>query len=103
MNNIGFVISHKNGEKRRALLPEHIINIKNVSRLFVEEGYGESLRISDEEYKKCGVNIVKREEALSCDIIVDVKLGDADYLEYIGDGKTLIGWAHAVTEYRFYY
>ena len=75
MNNIGFVISHKNGEKRRALLPEHIINIKNVSRLFVEEGYGESLRISDEEYKKCGVNIVSREEALSCDIIVDVKLG----------------------------
>jgi N5-(carboxyethyl)ornithine synthase len=101
MNNIGFVISHKNGEKRRALLPEHIINIKNVSRLFVEEGYGESLRISDEEYKKCGVNIVSREEALSCDIIVDVKLGDADYLEYIGDGKTLIGWAHAVQNIDF--
>jgi len=32
---------------------------------------------------------------MQCDIIVDVKLGDADYLDQLDDGKILFGWAHA--------
>ncbi len=96
MNKIGFVISHKNNEKRRALLPNDIKkNVKNHNRLYIENGYGKSIGIEDEEYMECGCNIVSREEALRCDVIVDVKLGDAEYIKEI-ENKVLFGWAHAV-------
>ncbi|MBO5926491.1 MAG: N(5)-(carboxyethyl)ornithine synthase [Clostridia bacterium] len=97
MKTMGFVISHKNNERRRTVVPKDIEkNIKNKSQLYFEKGYGESLGISDKEYEDCGCHIVDRETALSCDIITDVKLGDAEYLESVKDGKILFGWAHAV-------
>lgn len=96
MKTIGFVISHKQGEKRRALLPKDIERIRRPDLLFFESGYGTEIGIIDEEYEKKGCHIVSREEALSCDIITDVKLGDADYLDRIDPNKILFGWAHAV-------
>ena len=101
MKTMGLLISHKNSEKRRALLPQDLTCIKNVSQLYFEKGYGEAIGYSDEEYLEAGANIVPRREALGCDIIVDVKLGDADYLSELGDEKTLVGWAHAVQNVEF--
>lgn len=101
MKTMGFIISHKNNERRRAILPEHFNRVENRSQLYFETGYGESLGVSDEEYKALGANIVSREEALKCDIIVDVKLGDADYMDDIEDGKILVGWAHSVQSIDF--
>ena len=76
MKTIGLIISHKNGERRRALLPKDIEkNVKNPQQLFFEEGYGLSVGVSDDEYRAVGCNIVSREEALACDVITDVKLG----------------------------
>lgn len=101
MKKMGFLISHKNGERRRALMPEHMSEIKNLDSLYFEQGYGMSVGIQDEEYKKLGCHVVSRDEILSCDIITDVKLGDADYLSSITDGKILFGWAHAVQNVDF--
>ncbi|RSK33700.1 N(5)-(carboxyethyl)ornithine synthase [Bhargavaea beijingensis] len=101
MNSLGIVISSKNNEKRRAILPEDLVNIKNKSKLFVERGYGEVLGISDEEYSKYGVNMVSREDALKCDIISDVKIGDADFIDSLEENKILFGWAHAVQNIQF--
>ena len=101
MKTMGFIISHKNNERRRAILPEHFNRVENRSQLDFETGYGESLGVSDEEYKALGANIVSREEALKCDIIVDVKLGDADYMDDLEDGKILVGWAHSVQSIDF--
>lgn len=95
MKTMGFLISHKNGEKRRAILPEDICEVKHPNCLFFEEGYGLSVGRSDEEYIHAGANIVTREKAMKCDIIADVKLGDADYLDELDDCKILFGWAHA--------
>ncbi|HSO59074.1 MAG TPA: N(5)-(carboxyethyl)ornithine synthase, partial [Paenisporosarcina sp.] len=83
---IGFVISHKNNEKRRAILPKDLPQIKCVEQLYFEEGYGADLGFSDEEYKVSGVHIVSRERVLECDAIVDVKLGDADYFDQLPPG-----------------
>ena len=96
MKTIGFLISHKNGEGRRALLPEHIGRIKNTDKMYFETGYGLAVGVTDDEYAACGCHIVSREEALSCDIITDVKLGDADYLDEIKSSKIMFGWAHTV-------
>lgn len=101
MKSMGFVISHKNEEKRRALLPEQVRGLRNVQNLWFEQGYGESLGISDDEYKACGAHIDSREKVLDCDIITDVKLGDADYLDEVCPGKILFGWAHAVQSINF--
>ena len=63
MDTIGFVISQKEHENRRALIPEDICKIKNKKYLYFEVGYGKCLGYSDEEYIKAGANIVTREEA----------------------------------------
>lgn len=99
MKTVGLVISHKNNEKRRALLPEDLDKIKHLDYLFFEKGYGDSIGLKDSDYKSA--NFVSREEALKCDVIVDVKLGDADYLNDLDDNKILCGWAHAVQNLDF--
>lgn len=101
MKTLGFVISHKNNEKRRALLPEDLKNIRNLDQLYFETGYGESVGFTDSEYAAYGVHIVSRKEALDCDVIVDVKLGDADYLADLKETKILCGWAHSVQNIDF--
>lgn len=101
MKTMGLLISHKNNEKRRALVPNDLKKISHLDHLYFESGYGESLGYNDEDYKKYGVNIVSRAEALKCDVITDVKLGDADYLEELSPNKILCGWAHAVQNISF--
>jgi len=101
MKTMGLLISHKNGEKRRALFPQDISNLKFKNNLYVEKGYGTALGISDDEYREVGCEVVSREKCLECDIITDVKLGDADYLQSLSSGKILFGWAHAVQNLNF--
>lgn len=91
---IGFPISHKENEYRRAIIPEHVKNIIDPSLLYFEHGYGEVLGISDKEYMDCGCNVVSREEVLTKEIICDPKIGDADYLGKL-NGQIVFGWIHA--------
>ena len=92
---IGFPISHKENEYRRAIIPEHIKLMKNPNMLFIEDGYGEVLGISNAEYENAGVGICSHEEVLTKDIICDPKVGDADYLNQLHRGQTIFGWVHA--------
>lgn len=94
MKTIGFPISDKPNENRRALTPNHLININNPSYIYVEKGYGEVLSYSDEDYTKQGVCIATREEILKKDIICDPKIGDANYLNQLND-QIIFGWIHA--------
>lgn len=96
MKTMGLLISHKNNEKRRAILPEQVRELRHPDMLYVEEGYGLSVNVPDEDYRAAGANIVSREDALKCDILTDVKLGDGDYFRSVEKNKILFGWAHAV-------
>lgn len=93
--NIGLPISHKENEKRRALIPKDIDKISNKECLWIEESYGEILGYSDKDYESKGVNIASRSEVLSKEIICDPKVGDADYLTELHN-QTIFGWVHAV-------
>lgn len=95
MKTIGFPISTKENECRRALTPESLVNIKNRSYIYVETGYGDVLGYNDDEYRVLGVNIVSKEEVLKQDVICDPKIGDADYLGTLNN-QTIFGWIHAV-------
>ena len=98
---MGLVISHKNNEKRRAILPEDVKRLRHSGMLYFETGYGESVGYTDKDYLEAGAHVVSRGDALECDIITDVKLGDADYLDHVKNGKLLFGWAHAAQGISF--
>ena len=91
----GLPISHKENEKRRALVLSDIAKIENKCQIFIETGYGEVLGIRDEDYIHAGVQITSRDDVLSKDIICDPKIGDADYLDMLNN-QIIFGWVHAV-------
>lgn len=95
LKSIGFPISHKENEYRRAIVPEHIKCINNPECLYFEEGYGDVLGINDNEYESLGCHICSHEETLYKDVICDPKIGDADYLEQLHEGQIIFGWVHA--------
>ncbi len=82
MKTMGFINSHKENENRIALLPCHMNELgKEAAYMFFERGYASKLGIPDQEYEKMGASISTREEILQkCDIICDLKAGDAEYL-----------------------
>lgn len=96
MRSIGFLISPKENENRRALLPEDIEKIRNKKKLYFEKGYGEILGISDYEYLKAGAHITSKKDILTKDVICDPKIGDANYLSDLRENQILFGWMHVV-------
>lgn len=93
---IGFPVSSKENENRRALLPSDVAAISDPGALFIERGYGDVLGYPDADYAGAGANIVSRDEALAQQIICDPKVGDATYIKDLSAGQTLFGWVHAV-------
>lgn len=93
---VGFPISYKENENRRALLPKDAENIVNSDQIYVEAGYGDVLGIGDEEYISAGFHIATHEEVLSKDIICDAKIGDEPFLCDLKPGQIVFGWVHAV-------
>lgn len=92
MKTIGFPISHKENEYRRAIVPAHLKNIEYPELLYFEKGYGEVLGIEDSEYEAYGSHMVSHNEVLLKDIICDPKIGDADYLEALDIKQFLDGY-----------
>ena len=95
MKTVGLPISHKENEKRRALVPSDIQYLKHPEFVFVEKGYGEVLGFSDEDYMNYGIRMAPRESILKMDIICDPKIGDAEYLENLHE-QSIFGWIHAI-------
>lgn len=95
MKTIGLIISHKENEKRRALVPGHARFLKHPECIFIEKGYGDVLGYSDEDYVNQGINVALREDILKKDIVCDPKIGDGEYLSELHE-QTIFGWVHAV-------
>lgn len=95
MLSIGFPISHKENEYRRALIPEDVKRCAYPGCLVFETRYGDVLGFSDTDYLASGAKVVGRDVVLSQPIICDPKIGDADYLDQLKD-QTIFGWVHAV-------
>lgn len=95
MKTVGFPISHKENENRRAMIPPDIRNINHPESLCFETGYGMVMGFSDNDYLAVGAKIANRREVLEQDIICDPKVGDAEYLCDL-HSQTVFGWIHAV-------
>ena len=96
MQTMGFVISGKENERRRALLPNDLKHIKNKSNLYFEKGYGEILGYSDQTYLDAGVRVVSREEAYLHKIICNPKAPEPSERKLFSKGQTFFGWIHAI-------
>jgi len=95
LKTVGFPISRKENELRRALIPSHLKDIRNTGMLYFEEGYGKVLGFEDADYEAYGAHIATRGDVLSKDIVCDAKIGDADYLAELKE-QTIFGWVHLV-------
>lgn len=95
MKSMGFPISLKENENRRALVPADLVKIRNTDCLYFQKGYGEVLGFTDDDYRNYGVHIEERTDVLKKDIVCDPKIGDADYLDQLSN-QTVFGWPHAV-------
>ncbi|MDR0884895.1 MAG: N(5)-(carboxyethyl)ornithine synthase [Clostridiales Family XIII bacterium] len=93
---MGFLISHKENEKRRALLPQDIAGIQNKSELYFEVGYGDVLGIDDKEYTDLGCHICSRKEALAQSILCEPKIGESEIIHDLAVGQDVFGWMHKV-------
>ena len=96
MNKIGFLISTKQNEKRRAILPEQLSNIKNIDHLYFEKGYGLELGYLDEDYIKEGAHILEKKDILKLDVLCDPKIGSSNYLTELKNNQIIFGYVHAV-------
>lgn len=92
---VGFPISRKENEKRRAILPDDVLRFTHPECLFFEDGYGDVLGIDNEDYARLGCHVVSRDTVLNQDIVCDPKIGDAEYLGSLHAGQTIFGWIHA--------
>ncbi len=95
LKTVGFPISHKENENRRALVPEHISQMAHPENLYFETGYADVLGLTDADYTALGCHVVSRQEVLAQDIICDPKIGDAEYLQELHRGQAIFGWIHA--------
>ena len=92
---VGFPISPKENENRRAIVPADLKTLKHPECVYVESGFGKVLGIDDEEYEAVGCHICSHEEAIQKDIVCDPKIGDADYLERMHEGQIIYDGAPA--------
>lgn len=96
MKTVGFPISRKENERRRALIPQDAAKLKNPGQLYIESGYGEVLGYTDDDYAAAGCHITDFDGVMACDIICDAKIGDEPFLADLRPGQTVFGWVHAV-------
>lgn len=91
---LGFIKPTYPGEKRVALLPEHITpDFEN--ELIIETGYGSNLGIDDVEYASKGCRIDSRSNIFQeCDTIFCLKLIQKEDYNNLRDGQMIIGWTH---------
>ena len=95
IKSVGFAISDKENERRRAILPEDVRSVCGKGLVVIQKGYGEVLGMTDEDYERSGASVGTLEEVLSCDLVVDPKIGDAGYLPRLPEGTAVFGWVHA--------
>ena len=96
MRDVGFVISSKENERRRALSPEHVSRLHHSASLTFETGYGDVLGAGDAHYLAAGARIVAREDAWACPVVCSVKAPTADEAALLSEGQIIFGWLHAV-------
>ncbi len=92
--------SLKENERRHPLHPHHLeripVDLRN--RIYLEHGYGDDFRLSDDQLKNWVGGFASKEELIAdCDVILQPKPMLAD-ITGLRDGQTFWGWPHCVQD-----
>lgn len=91
---LGFIKPTYPGEKRVALLPEHITP-EFENELVIEPGYGFNMGIEDSAYEAKGCKIDTRANIFkTCDTVFCLKLIQPEDYDSLREGQMIIGWTH---------
>lgn len=91
---IGFIKPTYPGEKRVALLPEHITSDFE-NELIIEDDYGSNMAITNDEYIVKGCKIDGRDNIFrTCDTVFCLKLIQPEDYHRLRNGQMIIGWTH---------
>lgn len=88
---LGFVKSNKIGEKRVPAFPHDIANSPN--DIYIEESFGATLQIDDQQYIDAGATVMSRTEIFStCDAVFSMKTLPEQDFELLREGQLILGW-----------
>jgi alanine dehydrogenase len=90
----------KENERRLPLHPRHLDRLSDEVRphVFLEEGYGETFGVTDDELRPLVGGLLTRAELIArCDVILLTKPSTDDLLE-LREGQILWGWPHCVQD-----
>jgi alanine dehydrogenase len=90
----------KENERRLPLHPRHLDRLSDEVRphVFLEEGYGETFGVTDDELRPLVGGLLTRAELIArCDVILLTKPSTDDLLE-LRQGQILWGWPHCVQD-----
>ena len=96
------VVAHSRKENERRL-PIHPLHFERIDadlreRIYLENGYGESFGVTDEQLAPYVAGLLPRDELLGdCDVIVLPKPQPSDLAE-MREGQILWGWPHCVQD-----
>ncbi|KQX75142.1 MULTISPECIES: N(5)-(carboxyethyl)ornithine synthase [Aeromicrobium] len=91
----------KENERRLPIHPRHLERLSAAVRphVFLEEGYGETFGVGDDELRPLVGGLLSRAELIErCDVILLTKPSADDLLE-LREGQTLWGWPHCVQDH----
>ena len=75
------VLTEPDGENRVAIVPNSVKKLmKKGLEVFIQKGAGEKSNYSDSDYLDAGANICSRDDALSCGIIMSIRMLESSEL-----------------------
>ena len=82
------VLLEPDGENRVAIVPGSVKKLmKKGLKILVESGAGNKSNYSDSEYLNAGATICTRDEAISCEIVMSIRMLDSSQLR---EGMNLV-------------
>ncbi|KAJ53133.1 alanine dehydrogenase [Clostridium tetanomorphum] len=100
MITLGFPRMHKEKNEKRDFLPDFFRRLSGENaEFFLEEGYGEAMGISKEEYLQANNNIkfVSNRECYEKDIVTVLRSPEFNEIDYMKDESALISMLHYPT------
>ena len=89
---LGFIKPNYPFERRVAILPS---DINDGTDIVIEQGFGVTMNISDDEYRARGCNILPRDKVFeTCNAIYSLKLIQETDYDNLRNGHVIIGWTH---------
>lgn len=99
IKSMGFPKMHKETSEKRDFLPEFFKELKYEADIFLEEGYGEQLGYTSEDYLQCNdkIKFESPENVFKKDLIIVLRCPEPEEICLMNEGSILISMLHYET------